>query len=159
MKRFTLFFLLLTMALVAIHPVVAMHFCGDKIKSLHLYQVENNHACCHSALVDVATTHKTNCCGSENSEEENKNQILEMLESNCCDFQVTKLSTDDFQNQQQSSFNPTLLPTSNLLFLFYSLATTQLPEINTTNLKKFFPPTGWFLADVDLVSFICVNIN
>ena len=158
MKRFTAFSLLLIMALVAIHPVVAMHFCGDEIQSLHLYQAENNHACCHSALTDAEAIHIANYCDVEISKE-NNNQILETLESMCCDFQVTKLSTDDFQNQQQSNFNPTLLPASNLLFLFNSMEIAYLPEINTTNLKKTFPPTGRFLADVDLVSFICVNIN
>lgn len=152
MKRFGAFFFLLVILSVAIHPVVAMHFCGDKIKSLHLYPIENNHSCCHTQTPELSDQNTITCCSAESNSE---NQ-LPQLNNYCCDFEVAQLSTGDFQNPQQQNTMQVLMPTVYLLLLTIFEATDQLSEIDSLHLKNTFPPDGLFFADVDIRNYICI---
>lgn len=152
MKRFGAFFFLLVILSIAIHPVVAMHFCGDKIKSLHLYQTENNHSCCHIQTPEVSDQNPITCCNTH-SHSENR---LPQLNGYCCDFEITQLSTDDFQNPQQQNDMQILMPAAHLLFVTIFAAIDQLPETDSLHLKNTFPPDGLFFADVDIRNYICI---
>lgn len=144
--------------LVTAHPVVAMHYCGGEFHNIHLYQIDNNHSCCHTEIEEVVAVTDANCC-LLTQEVPTQKQIEDTFNSICCEFEITQLSTDEFQNQLQQNHTTISIPSIILTFLINISEITKLPEINTINLKNFFPPTGLFLADIDLVSYICVNIN
>ena len=158
MKKITAIFLLFIMLLVNAHPVVAMHFCSGKFHTFKLFQIESDHSCCHLAIEEAVPETGVTCCSIEQNIPDQK-QIDETFNSICCENEITQLLTDEFQNQQQHNTASISIPSVILTFLVNFSEIIKLPEINTINLKNFFPPTGRFLTDIDFVSYICVNIN
>lgn len=151
MKKILSYIMLLLMLLVTVHPVVGMHFCGGQLHNFHLYDIETDHSCCHVEVVVEPTV----CCSAEAESEPMQVQF----DSNCCSFETAAMETDAYQTQPQVQLNDKLLPVAIVSLLLNISEVPLIPETNSHLLKYSFPPSGRFLADLDPVSLICVNIN
>ncbi len=142
MKRAVSIFLLHIMMLVAIHPVVAMHFCGGKLFSLNLIQDNNDHSCCM-----VEENHFTQPSETD----------IDINQASCCHFDTLEISTDEFQNQTNSTIPISLLSSmENNWFTINDLFSLNEPEKNTTCPQDEFPPKGLFMEDICLLAYICI---
>ncbi len=140
MKRAISIFLLFIMMLIAIHPVVAMHYCGGELHSLNLYQPDHESSCCMMADFDDAP-----------------NLQMVMHQSNCCEFDSIEISTDDFQHQANTiDLIPLLSSIANSWFTINNLFALNQPEKNTDNFLNEFPPKGLFMEDVSILTYICI---
>ena len=158
MKQLTAAFLLFIMLIVTTDPVVAMHFCGGEFHDLQLYTIEHHDSCCHALPMDTpidAVAAETSCCATDTP----AFPIEETFDNICCEYEVTQVNSDVYQYQQVNNQVPTLRAITLLTGLINWQAMIQLPVIQTINHTLKFPPVGRFLADMDTVSFICVNIN
>lgn len=158
MKQFTAAFLLFIMLIVTTDPVVAMHFCGGEFLDLQLFSVEHDDNCCHALPINTPIASETtdaSCCTTDIP----TLPVEETFSEICCEYEVTQVNSDVYQMQQVTSQVPTLKAITLLTSLINWQAIIQLPVIQTINHTLKFPPVGRFLADMDTVSFICVNIN
>ena len=157
MKKLLATFLLFVMAMVAAQPVVALHYCGGEFQTLHLYQIEDEHACCHNMEMTPVEHHTACCAVTSEGGVTLTNIIDETYEDGCCKTEITELGAEVFQSSQGINFSRVLLPATGLLFLFNMVETVEQPLFNNNNLKNTFPPEGRFLADVEnLLSYICI---
>ena len=76
MKKLLATFLLLVMAMVAAQPVVALHYCGGEFQTLHLYQIEDEHVCCHNMEM-LPVEHHTACCAVTSESEIDLTKIID----------------------------------------------------------------------------------
>ncbi|MDO5522657.1 MAG: hypothetical protein Q4G48_01275 [Bacteroidia bacterium] len=150
MKRKIAVFLLSVMALVAVQPVIAMHFCEGKLHSWDLFVNNNDTSCC-----ETKTAEPHFCCSPNLSE--NHPCSLNESHDGCCDFETIRVSTDVYQNKTQE-INPDKPSFSfdNVWFALTHLRKNTLSEPNTPLPQKTFPPDGLFLQDVSILNYICI---
>ena len=159
MKRTIAFVLLHVILLVAIHPVVAMHFCGGEFHSFNFYSADDEHACCHTEMEAVVEKHKDSCCQTEGEELDYKFDFSRFTatESSCCSFEIVEMQTDDFQiHADNSNSNPTQFSLENTLLFISTLFPSNETECSISNSLKDFPPKGHFMQDVHLMNYLCV---
>lgn len=149
MKRAISIFLLHIMMIIAIHPVVAMHFCGDELFSLNLLQSDDDdHSCCIAPNKISNTTSLF---------ETASNTGIDLNQASCCHFDTVKLSTDEFGYQSNNIDITTILNLiQNNWFTINNLFSLNKPEPNTTNFEDEFPPKGLFMEDVSILTYICI---
>lgn len=149
MKRGIAVFLLSVMVLVAVQPVIAMHYCGEELYSWDFFISNDNSSCCPTNIAEFSH-HSA-------SSSENHDCNIGVAHDNCCDFETIQVSTDEYQNKVQES-NPAEVSLSidNVWFtLNYLLRETQ-PEKKILLPQKDFPPSGLFMQDVSILNFICI---
>ena len=155
MKRFTAILLLLFMLMSAVQPVLAMHFCGDKLYSFSLLQTTSNTGDCSA---DMTTRKKSDPIQRQRADgETGHSSILGDKHVSCCDIQLLKPNTDDYQNKTEQ-------PVSRIASISYEgvaaflVPLFKLSESKTNTLSFFldFPPKGLFLQDVRLLTYICI---
>lgn len=150
MKRALSILFLNIMMLVAIQPIVAMHFCGGELHSFELLQGDNNHSCCIPVQEELGKSDDGIC-------HYDVDLNIEMMADECCDFDVVEVSTDNFQ-QQANRFNLLSLFTivENNWFTINNLFELNQPEIDTKDSEDEFPPKGLFMEDVSILNYICI---
>jgi hypothetical protein len=155
MKKFTAILLLLFMLTSTVQPVLAMHYCGDKLHSFSLLQNNfNTSGCCE----ENTTRENNNPLQSQHPiGDPNHHSTLDDTHASCCKIQLLKPSTDDYQTKNEQ-------PVSRIASLSYEgVAALLIPlfklsdtEINTLSFFQDFPPKGLFLQDVSLLTYICI---
>lgn len=149
MKKGLAVFLLSVMALVAVQPVIAMHYCGGKLYSWDLFVNNDNSSCCQTEATE-------DLCGSTNLSE-NLRYALNESHNNCCDFETIQVSTDDYKNQiQEINAEKLFLSIENVWFILNNLLNNEVSEPKITLLQNHFPPKGLFLQDVSIRDYICI---
>lgn len=149
MKRGVALFLLNVMALVAVQPAIAMHFCEGELYSWGLFVCNDDTSCCQTEAAEHS------CCSTHPSE--NHGFSLNKAQDECCDFETIRVATDDYQKQIEE-FNPDRLSLSfeNIWFTLYNSLKGSVFEPETTLLQNAFPPGGLFLQDVSILHYICI---
>ncbi len=137
------------MIISAIQPVLAIHYCGDKLHSFSILQ---------------ATGIPASCCDTKHVEEDTSPFItMEIMEkvgemgNKCCSDELLHLSTDDYQNRFEqliSQIRPLLVGQAGTLIV--NPTNTTKPEATTWLNKLKFPPKGLYLNDVSLLTYICI---
>ena len=162
-KKIIALFFLHIMLLVAIHPVVAMHFCGGRLHSVNFFIPEVNHPCCQIAEDIVIEEENPACCGAEEPaaaadfESCIAEPELEQADDACCAFQIVELSTDDYQVQtQKASYNPVWYSFESSWFTVNNRFALNEPEPDLSIPENEFPPGGLFMQDVSLLTYICI---
>lgn len=146
------------MLLITIHPVIAMHFCGGEFHSLNFYTADNEHDCCH-INVPVVEEKADACCAAEESTINIETDIEKFTQqqNSCCEFQIIKVQTDDFQYQIENiNLNQTHISFENNLFLLSSLFSDNNSETNLYTSETDFPPQGLFTQYLSLMNLCCV---
>lgn len=136
MRRFTAIFSLIVMIITAIQPIIAMHYCGDKLNSLHIYQT--------NGVQDY-------CC------DETENHELLISGDICCETEMMKLSTDDYQTiaeQTVTRITPLSIDIAGLT-LENQVVESEL-DFNTLTTTLKFPTKGLYLEDVSILTYICI---
>lgn len=151
-KGFAVFFLHV-MLLVAIQPVISLHFCKGELHSVDLMKA-NLSSCCEipakesQVLVDFDTLDQP-----YSNQNHNNSQLTD---TECCDFEAIKFSTDNYQNQIQQ---PVSLKSLQLIQTLGVALINTLPRqgffTETGFHAKIFPTTGILLQDVSLLTYIC----
>lgn len=148
-KRKLAVFLLSVMALVAVQPVIAMHFCQGKLHSWDLFVNNDTSSCCQTKTTDDSCT--------PTYASDNHSYALNETHDNCCDFETIQVSTDEYQHQTQDlSSGKLFLSLENVWFVLSSLLNANAVEESTNLSLKDFPPQGHFLQDVSILNYICV---
>lgn len=145
MKRSIAVFLLCVMALVSVQPVIAMHYCGNKLYSWDLFVSNDNSSCCQTEAIEHSNSSENHDCN------------IQITHNSCCDFETIQVSTDEYQSQIQE-LNPIqpALSVDNVWFALNYLLQNTVSEPPLTSLKNDFPPGGLFLQDVSILNFICI---
>lgn len=144
------------MLMSAVQPILAMHFCGEKLHSFSLLpNTENFRECCgdnatrenrnlkHDYLPDGRTDHSN---------------ILDDTHASCCDVQLLKPVTDEYQNRvEQLTYSRitslTIEGSGTILANFINITE---PETNALFSSLKFPPKGLYLTDVSILTYICI---
>lgn len=154
MKRFTAILLLLFLLMSAIQPVFAMHFCGDRLHSFSLFQSNKK---------------PSNCCGEKIKPEKSDPlqvvfpkdhnvaiHFLNKTHTSCCDTQLVKPSTDDYQTKiGQAVSRIASISYEGAAAMFLTLFNLSESETTTLTFFQDYPPKGFFLLDVSLLTYIC----
>ena len=136
MKRFTAIFLFDVMLITSIHPIIAMHYCGDELISFQLYQT--------NAIEDF-------CC------DDLEHREAAISDNSCCETEVMKLSTDEYETKtvqpevRISAISIDLLGRA----IIDQLITTE-SDSNTLLTTLKYPPKGRYLDDVSILTYICI---
>lgn len=136
MKRITAIFSLIVMMIVAIQPVIAMHYCGNELSSLQIYQ--------------------TNGVGDFCCEGTDYHDVL-ISDNFCCETEMIKLSTDEYQTKtEQSELRVSPISTDTLGYTLISQLITNKSEANSFLTSLKFPTKGLYLEDVSILTYICI---
>jgi len=155
MKRFTAILLLHFMLVSAVQPVLAMHFCGDKLYSFSLLQTTSNTGDCCG---DIATRENRGPIKGHLPEGETDHRgTLDETHASCCDTQLLKPGTDEYQNTtEQLTYRITSLSIEGAGAILASLINLTEPEANTSLPLLKFPAKGLYLKDVSILTYICI---
>jgi hypothetical protein len=136
MKRFLAIFSLVVMMIAAVKPVFAMHYCGNKFSSLQIYNT--------TGIGD-------SCC------DDKVNHDVAISDNLCCETEMMKLSTDEFQTKTIQQ-DVRILPPS-----FDLLGYTQFDKMSSSKLDSNrllysfkFPSKGLQFDDVGILTYICI---
>ena len=148
MKRILSTLLLLLMLIVGLQPTMAMHYCGDNLYFVGIFDNETPMSC---QTEDSAATDKSSCCNHHPLEGEAK-----ITHEGCCDFHQIELSTDDFQSQERLCVcNSIYHPMDILPFSFPSwIDNITLKTVEGINLE--YPPKGFEYLNVDILTSISI---
>lgn len=154
MKRFTAILLLHIILMSAVQPVLAMHFCGDKLHSFSLLQITGNSGeCCENSATQE---NKGLLQGPLPKGETNHHSTLGDTHTSCCDIQLLKPGTDDYQTKTEQPASRIASISYEATALLIPLFKLSEPEINTLTFFEDFPSKGLFLHDVSLLTYICI---
>lgn len=154
MKRFTAIFLLLFMLMSAVQPVLAMHYCGNKLHSFSLLQNNDNvGGCCEE---NATRENRDPIQGHLPEGETDHHDSLDDAHASCCDVQLLKPGTDDYQTRTEQTVSRTASISYEAPALLIPLFKLSESEINTLSFFQDFPPKGLFLQDVSLLTYICI---
>ena len=156
MRRTASILLLPIMMIFAIQPVVAMHFCGGKLRSLNLFTQQTNTGI--RPVNAVENEGRPSCCNSHESETTNQsNSEPRITGKGYCNIELLDLSTDDYQNNAEKQ-GARLFPFSidNVGFILTRLFNLSDLDTNAFTPLQDFPPGGLFLKDVSLLTYICI---
>lgn len=136
MKRSTAIFSLIIMLITAIQPVIAIHYCDYELNSLQIYQTNGV---------------KDFCC------DETENHELLISGDFCCETEMMKLSTDDYQTiaeQTVTRITPLSIDIAGLTL--ENQVVESEPDFNTLTTTLKFPTKGLYLEDVSILTYICI---
>ena len=157
MRKAIAIFLLNLMLVIAVHPVVAMHFCAGTLHTHNLYTPAVEHSCCHASFDTLLETEFEFAPLHVHVHYATETEFNTQTENfSCCDFQLVEISTKEYQHQSErvSTLSPLITELSNS-FLLNDLA--QVEELNSfNNFTDNFPPDGLFIGDVNLLSYLCI---
>jgi len=155
MKRFTAILLFHFMLMSAVQPVLAMHFCGEKLHSFSLLQSASNDSDCCG---DIATRENKSPLQNQRTDGgTGHSSILADDHASCCDIQLLQPNTDDYQNKtEQLVSRIASFSYEGAAALLIPLFKLSEPETNTLPLIQDFPPKGLFLQDMRLLTYICI---
>ena len=136
MKRIVAKFSLILIMITAIQPVIAMHYCGDELSSLQIYQT--------NGIEDF-------CC------DDTEHHDVLTSGNHCCDTEILKLSTDKYQTIVEQFFPKILSLSSDVAGLtsINHLVTSKTGSSTLITTLKF-PPKGHYLKDVSILTYICI---
>lgn len=151
MRQILSFVLLLLMLIAGIQPTMAMHFCGNNLHLISLFEKENCTFCSiDTPSKDVAPI----CCNRFSSE---SRDLIVTSESCCTDHQI-ELSTDQFHNQERFTVCNTIYPTINGI-LYFVPSRLDILKINAQqNFNLEYPPKGFEYLNVDILTAISTLI-
>lgn len=149
MKKVISIFLLLLMLIIGAHPVIAMHYCAGELYSFGVLDNEIEKSCCED--MEMPQQDDNACHTTSNIQEDN---IMPSHE-NCCDIQKVELSTDDYQHQVQQFNLSNILPSYENVWLALNLLIPTENE-GVTKTSQYFPPGGFSLHNIDLLTYICI---
>jgi len=124
------------MLITAIQPIIAMHYCDDELDSLHVYHT--------NGIQDF-------CC----DETENHDQLISG--DFCCETEMMKLTTDEFQNktdQTVTRISPISIDIAGMNLINQLIASEPDSDSLLNTLK--FPTKGLYLEDVSILTYICI---
>lgn len=137
------------MLLIALRPGVAMHLCGGNLDSMALFSTSSLNSCCDAHMPAFAPI------SLETSIPDASNVYLD--NESCCEINLLKLNTDDYQDSHSLS---QLLPLKTNIQLFDIIpivsenADLHKVDVATTNVN--YPPQGLFFMDVDIRNYVCI---
>lgn len=149
MKKAISIFLLLLMLVIGTHPVLAMHYCAGELYSFGVFSNEIEKSCCED--MEIPQQEDNSCHTTSNAQEHN---IL-LSHENCCDIQKVELYTDEYQYQVQQCNLNNVLPSVEHVWLALNLLIPTENEGITKN-SQYFPPGGFSLQNIDLLTYICI---
>ena len=154
MKRITAIYLLLFMLMSAIQPVFAMHFCGDRLHSFSLFQSNKEpNNCCRE---EVIPENSDPLQGVFPKDQSAAIHFLDKTHTSCCDTQLVKPSTDDYQTKiGQAVSRIASISYEGAAAMFLTLFNLSESETTTLTFFQDYPPKGFFLLDVSLLTYIC----
>lgn len=137
MKRTATLLSLLLVLLIAVHPVVAFHFCSDSLASVQLYSPD-----------------LTGCCSDEGAFERETAQSY--IDRDCCHTALVELAADHFVQHSTQVF--TELPAFTYIFLLVN--NTFLETITGDSLALICkePPRSLYKTGRAILTRICVYI-
>ena len=136
MKKFTAIFLFVVMLITSIQPIIAMHYCGDEINSLQIYQT--------NGIEDI-------CCDDIEHHE------AVISDSSCCETEVMKLSTDEYETKTvQPEVRISAISFDLLSHAIIDQLGTTESDFSTLLTTLKFPPKGLYLDDVSILTYICI---
>ncbi|MBF6598832.1 MAG: hypothetical protein ITF98_11505 [Fermentimonas sp.] len=136
MKRFAAIFSLIIMLITAIQPVITMHYCGDELSSLQIYQTIDNYGVC----CDDIEHHDASITGNS-----------------CCETEVMKLTTDEYQTKTvQPEVRISAISIDLLGHAIINQLSTTESDSSTLLTTLKFPPKGLYLEDVSILTYICI---
>jgi hypothetical protein len=158
------------MAVFAMQPVIAMHYCGGELKSLDLFARQtvtstdragrgDNHSCCNSRT--SGDSHKAGnprtTEDSRRAETARHGDELHFTGDKCCNTEILELTTDDYQSkitQQDSRLLSFSIGNAGAI----PIRPFKLPEPETgiRTPLHYFPPGGLFLKNVSILTYICI---
>lgn len=151
-RRATALFLLLITVMFTIRPAVAMHYCMGEVHSFNLYQYQEDQLACaeHAEEVEVeAAFFSLNEFQAENT--------FSGMQSGCCDDTFLELTTDAYGSQAKPLIARVLSSPVLDGVLFAAYLPNQLAmEAELLPSPIEFPPKGYFLKDIDLLTYICI---
>lgn len=124
------------MLITAIQPIIAMHYCGNELNSLHVYHT--------NGIQDF-------CC------DETENHDLLISGDFCCETEMMKLTTDEFQNktdQTVTRISPLSIDIAGMTLINQLIASEPDSDSLLTTLK--FTTKGLYLEDVSILTYICI---
>lgn len=135
MKRLVTILISVFVLLIAVHPVLAFHFCSGKFASIEV------------------PSHQTSECCSETSSDNTSDQFV--IQGTCCHTSVFELSTDNYL--QQGSYQQTV-PASVWIFAYVQSLVADIVLDSSTSPKRGAPPTYLCTEGRDLLTRFCVYI-
>jgi hypothetical protein len=142
MKKAIAFFLLSIMTLTALQPTVALHFCGDNLRSVAIGKIQKT--CCESSIKNV----------TKSSPVKAENRISPPMNT-CCSTYMIELSTDNFQTPVQQSIVDFQQPTFNPVLFPIDIPLKETDSTSSSFLRRF-PPGGLARYCVDRLTMICI---
>ena len=141
--------------LIAIHPIVAMHFCSGNLHSHNLYtSIDNNH-CCHTSSEELLQhTYNFKALDIASPIYCDSHEQMETEAFSCCDFQVVEIPTKEYQAQSQENLD--IQPIIAELNDWFQQLNTDLSDFLQEQKRNDFPPEGLFFQDINLLSYICI---
>lgn len=141
------------MLLIAVQPMLAMHFCDGEFYSLNLLEDKTADECCIEASKHVEMDA---CCTETEAQNHSNHDCVEHEADNCCDTQTIQIETDEFQSEIKTVSLNQSAPAFEIPWLIFSNIFKQIePEKNPTFLSDTFPAEGLFLKDVNINTFVC----
>ena len=135
MKKTLAIFLLQLMLVIGALPAVAMHFCGGELRAVGVFN-------------DVA---EQTCCSSASQPEHG----VSLRSEGCCDIQIVELTTDDYHHTAGQSDLNKILPLFKTVWQGANSLARVVDE-GAIKTSSYFPPGGFGLHGVDLLTFICI---
>ena len=133
-KTLAIFLLQLTLVIGAL-PAVAMHFCGGELRAVGVFN-------------DAA---EKSCCSSASKPEHG----VSLRSEGCCDTQIVEFTTGDYHDYLGQSNLHKIFP----LFEHAWQGENSLARVvdeGAIKTSSYFPPGGFGLHGVDLLTFICI---
>lgn len=145
MKKVISVALMVLMLLVAVHPVLAMHYCGGKLRSF-AYAGNGSPACCK------AMSHHS--FEEQDEESSGLKHSSGFLSRTCCHNQVLELATDDFSAQTQSL---SLTDEHSASIVAWITCLVLYPALGSPNQDKvtYFQPGGLQQSGSDFLAYLC----
>lgn len=141
MKKSIAYLLTLLTLLITVQPSLAMHFCGDQLRSLSLYGEEQ----------------PATACGACSSHKSANLPTLSIEQADCCTNQNIQLTTDSFNSTNPSTdlFEAIQSAVSPVISSFVRL-TVPFKELSLLRtIQKEYPPAGLSNQRYNLIHFIC----
>ena len=144
------------MMIFAIQPVIAIHFCGGKLKSFDLFTVHTATDINSAGLINLGDNHS--CCDFYNTHEaDNQNHGRYIAGNSCCNTELLEFTTDDYQNKaEQQTSRPLSFSIENVGSVLTGIIQLPDPETDIRTPLTDFPPGGLFMKDVNLLTYICI---
>ncbi len=127
------------MMITAIQPTIALHYCGDELSSLHILNINEFH---------------DPCC-----DDDTESGYFLSASNFCCETEMLKLATDEYQPETEKPLlrvSPISIDITGITPI--NQLVTSEPKFNTLLTSLKFPTKGFYLADVSILTYICIYL-